>query len=387
MTYTLPVGFHRFSTKGFVNYQLNRWYSEGFADFDEIAEAGRRIRRFEDSQEVFAELAERARKQGRKRHSATYWRAAEFLAKPFTGAREEITRRHQDAFYEAFAEEGIERALVPYEGSFLSAARLSPGTPGQPVSSKGTVLIHGGFDSFIEEFYVFWRAFADAGFEVIAFDGPGQGASLNLYHVPHTHDWEKPVGAVLDHFRKDDVTLLGISFGGYWCVRAAAFEQRVKRLIVDPPFYDLLEKEGPLLKGTVGWMTRHRRFLNWSVETRTRAIPLLAHVANQVRHINQSPEAEPAQIVDWLLQMNKNHVHSERVTQDVLLLCGEKDRFQPPSLLKLQKEALVNARSVETRVFTEAENAASHCQMGNLQLALDQMISWLERVGAQTAPR
>lgn len=64
-------------------------------------------------------------------------------------------------------------------------------------------------------------------------------------------------------------------------------------------------------------------------------------------------------------------------------MAGEKDRFQSPKLLELQRDALVNARSVTERVFTEAENAQNHCQMGNLGLALGYMIDWLdEKTGA-----
>ncbi|MFP4115144.1 MAG: alpha/beta hydrolase [Spirochaetota bacterium] len=224
ITKQLPVGFHRFSKRAFVNYQLNRWWSLGFTRFEEIEEAGRRIRSFEDNCEVFTELADRAVRDGRLKNAAYYRRAAEFLTDPHDSRKQELYERFSEAFYEAFAEDGIERYEVPYRGTSLSAARLAPRSEDGRIAKqpKGTVLIHGGFDSFIEEFYPFWLAFAEAGYEVVAFDGPGQGATLHRHGLAIDHDWEKPVGAVLDYFSKDDVTLLGISFGGYWCVRAAA---------------------------------------------------------------------------------------------------------------------------------------------------------------------
>ena len=40
--------------------------------------------------------------------------------------------------------------------------------------------MHGGFDSLIEEFYVIWQRVAAAGFEVIAFEGPGQGGARTM---------------------------------------------------------------------------------------------------------------------------------------------------------------------------------------------------------------
>jgi len=36
----------------------------------------------------------------------------------------------------------------------------------------------GGFDSFSEAFYSIARCFADLGYEVIAFEEPGQGAAF-----------------------------------------------------------------------------------------------------------------------------------------------------------------------------------------------------------------
>ncbi|MFW5921382.1 MAG: alpha/beta fold hydrolase [Polyangiales bacterium] len=385
MTKELPVGYHRFSKKPFVNYQLNRWWSLGFTRFGEIEEAGRRIRSFADNREVFVELAERAAGEGRLKNAAFYRRAAEFLAAPTDPAKFELYEQFSRAFYEAFAEDGIERHRVPYGGSHLSAMRLAPqqtdgGAAGD--GAKGTVVIQGGFDSFIEEFYCFWRAFAEAGYEVIAFDGPGQGASLHRYGVASDHDWEKPVGAVLDYFSRDDVALLGISFGGYWCVRAAAFEKRVTRIVIDPPFYDLLAARGRLVRKMVNWMLRHRGFLNWSIRTRAKVVPTIEHVMNQVLLVNRRLDADPALAAEWLLSMNKHHIHSHLIDQDVLLLGGEKDRFQSPALYELQKAALVNARSLEGRIFTEAEHAANHCQMGNLGLALDYMTDWLDRVSS-----
>ncbi len=78
--------------------------------------------------------------------------------------------------------------------------------------------------------------------------------------------------------------------------------------------------------------------------------------------------------------MTAENIHSEKVTQDALLLAGENDEFQKPVLLEKQREALTNARSISTRFFTEEEQADQHCQMGNLGLALDVMGRWLKEV-------
>jgi len=44
----------------------------------------------------------------------------------------------------------------------------------------------------------------------------------------------------------------------------------------------------------------------------------------------------------------------------------------------MQIKALTNAKSVTGRVFTEDEQAHNHCQIGNIGLALDVMLKWID---------
>jgi hypothetical protein len=46
-------------------------------------------------------------------------------------------------------------------------------------------------------------------------------------------------------------------------------------------------------------------------------------------------------------------------------------------LMEKQRKALVNAKSVTVRIFTKAEHADQHCQIGNIGLALQVMSDWL----------
>jgi pimeloyl-ACP methyl ester carboxylesterase len=125
---------------------------------------------------------------------------------------------------------------VPYDAGALSAYRQAP--PAQP---RGTFVFFGGFDTYIEDWFPMNRYFAQAGYDVVSFDGPGQGSTVEHHHLPFTPDWHKPVGAVLDHFGLDDVTLLGISMGGCLVMRAAAYEPRVHRVVTDDICSDYLE--------------------------------------------------------------------------------------------------------------------------------------------------
>ncbi len=49
------------------------------------------------------------------------------------------------------------------------------------------------------------------------------------------------MNAILNHFGLQDVTLLGISMGGYFCFRAAALETRIKRVIASAVAYDYMQ--------------------------------------------------------------------------------------------------------------------------------------------------
>jgi len=115
--------------------------------------------------------------------------------------------------------------------------------------------------------------------------------------------------------------------------------------------------------------------MRWSVRTRARLVPTLRLVVDQALYNLDS--ADHYDVVDWFLGMNPRHVDSHRVTQDVLLMVGEHDQFQPPKLAKAQAHALTRARSVRTRTFTEHEHADQHCQMGNLGLACHVVTDWL----------
>jgi len=76
--------------------------------------------------------------------------------------------------------------------------------------------------------------------------------------------------------------------------------------------------------------------------------------------------------------MNEENLHSELVDQDTLILTGRGDHFIPYKLHDRQIALLSNTRSLTDRVFTEAESAQNHCQIGNVGLALDTMTAWIQ---------
>lgn len=366
----LPVGFERFHRRRWLNYQLNRAHALGYADTGELRETAATITSPAQVPDAFRALSERAEAQGRLRHATSYLRVAEFFTPPRSAEKVPIYRRYRDLFDAGFADSGVVRHEIAYGSSSLPAYLLR--ATGE---TQGTILLHGGFDSLIEEFFAIWQRIAVAGFDVVAFEGPGQGGARALGGLTFDHDWEKPVGAVLDHFDLDRAGLVGISMGGYWALRAAGREPRVDRVVSWPPVYDWLHRVPAPVRGATRAMLRRRRFMTWSVRVRTRLVPTLRQVVEQALYLVDGDE--PMDAVDWFLGMNPEHLGSDGVTQDVLILCGEHDRFQPPALTRAQVRALTAARSVTVRTFTTAEHADQHCQMGNLDLACRVVTDWL----------
>jgi pimeloyl-ACP methyl ester carboxylesterase len=367
---SLPVGFRRLHPVPFVNYQLNRFVALGQADPDVLVKATRGLRRFADLADALDGCATRASQEGALGPAFGYARGAEFFTDARTPERRLRYTRARACFDALHADTPLTRTALSYGGGALPVYRMAPSAP-----SAGVVLVHGGFDSLIEEFFPIWGRIAAAGFEVYAFEGPGQGGARTLHGLPFDHDWERPVAAVLDHAGASRASLVGISMGGYWALRAAAFEPRIERVVSWPPVYDWLHQIPRFARRLLGVLLRFRALMNLGIAIRMRLFPVLEHAVRHAMYLCDGEE--PMDAVDWMLGMNAAHLHSDRVSQDVLLLVGESDAFQPPRLAALQADALTGARRVQARTFTRAEHADSHCQMGNLGLATEVVVHWL----------
>ena len=376
--FSFPIGYHKFHKKPLFNYQLNRWYSLGYARFKDMNEAGQKISNFADWKAEMLRLAEKAVSEERFMNAAFYYRAAEFYTFQGDPDKDLFYDKFIDLFYKAFQNEGIERFLVPYNETFFPAIKLAPVR-----EKKGCLVMHGGFDSFIEEFYSWMRFFSDHGYEVFAFEGPGQGAACKKYGLVLDYQWEKPAKAVLDYFQLNDVTWLGISMGGWFCFRAAAFEPRIKRVIASGIAFDYSQFPNIVAQNMMFLFFKHfRNFTNKVTIKKMKKDGMHAWSIGNLMYI--SDKKTPVDAANVALEMNEKNLHSELVKQDVLILTGRKDHFIPFKMHKMQVKALTNAISVTARIFTEKEQAQNHCQIGNIGLALDVMEKWIEeKVGGR----
>lgn len=372
--FIFPIGYHKFHKKQVFNFQLNRWYSLGYARFEDIKEVSHKVKSFKDWKTEMVKLAEKAESENRLMNAAFYYRASEFYMLQDNFEKKQMYNKFIDLFYKAFKNDNIEQFEVPYKEAFLPAMRVSP----KGDKKKGIIVMHGGFDSFIEEFYSWIRYFSDHGYEVIAFEGPGQGAALRKHGFAVDYEWEKPIKAVLDYFKLNDVTLVGISMGGWFCFRAAAFEPRIKRVIASSISYDYMKLMNVVLQKLHIFFIKHMR--NYSNKMILKSIKkekgIQAWMSAQLMYITK--KQMPMDAFDFWLQLNEKNLHSELVKQDVLILTGRNDHFISFKAHAMQVKALTNANSVTAKVFTKETHAHNHCQIGNIGLALDVMAKWIE---------
>ncbi len=371
------MAFYQLHPNTQINFTFNRilTYGEQAGRLDEIKEIAYRFHDFDSWFVEWTALARKCEREGRYMHAAFAYRMAEFLVQDGLLHKEESYRNFRKNFYRSFRDGEIERIAVPYEGKTLSAIRI------KAAPEKAVILVHGGYDSFMEEFYLTIRDFATAyGYTIVMFEGPGQGQALRD-GMKMTHEWEKPVKAVLDHLKLEDAVLLGISLGGYLAPRAAAFEPRIKRVISHNICYDLIQ-------GLIRWMPPALgRIFRILFRLRAEgAVNLLIGALMKrnmgirwlVEHGMYILGAEtPFEYYDKLSKYTIKDI-AHLVKQDVLLLAGEKDHFMPIEHYPLMMKAFVNARSVTGRVFTAAEGGEQHCQLGNHHLAIDEIVKWLD---------
>ena len=372
--FVFPVEYYEFHKDQGFNFQLNRWYSMGYARFEDIKEVGQKINSFEEWKLEMLKMAEIAVSEGRLINATYYYRAAELFTTREDSDKELLYNEFIDNFNKAFYDDEIEKFEVPYGNTFLPAIRI------QPINKKqrGTIVLHGGFDSFIEELYSLMKSFADHGYEVIAFEGPGQGAARKKYGHAFDYEWEKPTKAILDYFKLDDVTFLGVSMGGWLCLRAAAFEPRIKRVIAWSVSFDVNQYTNIVAQLLAKlFLRKFRNFTNNAMVKKMKKNLMYSWFVNNLMYITN--KEVPIEGFDVLLQLNEENLHSDLVKQDVLILTGRNDHLVPFKMHNLQIKALTNAKSVTERVFTKEENAQNHCQIGNISLALDVMVKWIEQ--------
>ena len=377
-----PVGYYPLHPNAVLNFQLNRFW-EWVGEEQMLAElraAALRIASFADWAQEMLELSDKALADGRSLPAAYHARMAQFFLDPDDPRYQPALQRFLDNVLPGFGVTPDDHHLIRYQQGQLSAYRFTPSRP------RGTIVVFGGYDSYIEEWLPAALAFRDAGLDTVVFDGPGQGTVLDA-GTPMTPDWHLPVAAILDYFGLAGVTLVGFSLGGCLVIRATAREPRVARAIAwdtCTDFYGSATQDlgaaglgaimadsgqipAPVVNAAVAEAGKTDLETDWAFRQGERVMGA----------------ATPADVLKAWREYNTGDV-SPLVTQDVLLMAGTKDVLIPFPMLGEQLLTLTAVRSVTARVFTEAEHAAAHCQCGNTGLAIQVILDWLDAFGGRT---
>jgi len=274
-------------------------------------------------------------------------------------------RRHRlDALREHWRvfDLGIERSRLGYERvSFDSPDGELPAwwIPGSTDGSPTPALVYyPGFDLDKEMIVLTLRdSYQRRGIGVLIVDGPGIGETLWLQQMPSRYDYEVPSRAARDYLKTrsdvvaDNIGVAGISLGGYYATRSAAFE---------PSFVCCSAWAGTRNFG--GNMRRR-----WDPQSQTS--PEVNHQLMAVMGKDNMRDALE-RVIDWNLTGQVGGLH-----MPYLMVHGELDRQSTLAEAKaIFRE--IPAEDKTLRVFTAGEGGAEHCQIDEPIASREYISDW-----------
>lgn len=385
MGISFKKGVYKLNAQSNFDFQLNRLIMWDGGDLEEVQTVSGSIKTSEDWKRELIALGDCACRENRIENAIGYYRMSEFFMYDGDPEKKKYYQKATDMFYdyykEYFASGKVERYEIAYEDIFLPVMHIKAAG-----ETKDVILLHGGNDSYYEEFFFPMLYLAENGFEVYLFEGPGQGGVMRLQGKHFTYQWEKPVKAILDYFYLDNVTIIGASLGGMLAPRAAAFDKRIQRIIAWSVFTNFQEvllnsispQKGklfqvllklniaPLINAAMNAAAKKDELIRWGL-----------------RHGMYAYEAKSP--YEYAVKMNDYQMINiaDKVTQDVLIVGASRDHFIDYTTVGAEISALKNVRSLTFRLFTDKENACNHCNCGNVELTFDTFMSWIEQIKAR----
>ncbi|NMS90702.1 alpha/beta fold hydrolase [Clostridioides difficile] len=373
-------GLYCFNTNDNFNFQLNRVIMWDGGRLEDIQKVASKIVDNDSWKAELTYLAQEAEQDDCIENAIAYYRMSEFFM--YDGDPDKIvaytkaTTLFYDYYTEYFSTGAIQIFHVPYENTTLPVMYAK--AQGE---KKDIILLHGGNDSYFEEFFFPMIYFASQGFDVYLFEGPGQGGVMRLQGKHFTYQWERPVKAILDYFNLENITIVGASLGGFLAPRAAAFEGRIERVVawsVFPNFLDVVIGSQPvktqkLLRLLLKF--KAKGLVNFIISQKMKCGDSL--VVWGLKHGMYAYEADTP--YDYFQTINNYQLGpiAEKVTQDILILGATQDHFIDYKTVGKEIDLLTNVRSLTFRLMTEAEQASNHCNCGNSELVLDTISNWI----------
>ncbi|GIF70779.1 alpha/beta hydrolase family protein [Asanoa siamensis] len=320
-----------------------------------------------------------------------YWRASNYfrnagtmmLGAPLDRRAVEANLRQTDAFRRGAAL----MPSPPRQVEIPFGDRTMPGylfrTEGE-TRDRPLLICVGGYDGTAEELYFFNGAAALArGYDVLTFDGPGQGAALLQRGMVMRPDYENVLTPVVDFVLEqaaidvNRIALIGLSLGGYLAPRAASGEHRLAACIADGGQYDLFDSVLKLMPGPVARGFAEGRPSSTAVLRRVlRGFERRSTAGWSLRRGQLVHGAADAVTYIDMLRDYTMKGRAGRITCPMLVCHAEGDPLgaQAPELY----DALTTRKQLIT--FTVAEGAGDHCEAGARTLFHARAFGWLDSI-------
>jgi pimeloyl-ACP methyl ester carboxylesterase len=262
-------------------------------------------------------------------------------------------------------------------------------TPNVTEKSSGhTIIVNGGYDSVKEECYFFSGAAAlRRGYNVLLFDGPGQGLPLLEQNLTTVPDWENVITPIIDYLYtrsdvdKSKIAALGISFGGYQVPRAATKEKRLAAIIADPGQINIGKKARARLPLPQSWKASFPKNTPWlavslvtMVLGRMTADPSNGWPLRRIKHVHGIEN-----ITDMFAELDKFELDPALITCPAFVSYAEADD------LASESQEFYDRLGSEKKKFVRyyAENGSGeHCEGGNRASFNQDALDWLDELWA-----
>lgn len=315
--------------------------------------------------------------------ASEYYRSAEFYLHdhPENPALLKMWDRMSSCFEKArrLSIPSFEAVRIPYKGTKLPAYFCAPAGRREP---RPTLLIHTGFDGTIQEVYLEYANHAlQRGYNCLIFEGPGQGSMIRIQGIPYRYDWEKVVTPVVDYVLKRQtvdpkrIALMGLSMGGYFAPRAAAYEHRLAACIANQGVMDCWgtpERVGVTREEMIKLLEEkpedYEREYREGVKNHITGYWVMTHGMWAFR------AKTLAEFELKLARMNLRDC-AHLITCPTLVLDSEAEQFSPGQAKKLF-EALTSPKTY--MLFKAGEGAELHCQEGGRLLGVQRIFDWLD---------
>ncbi len=164
--------------------------------------------------------------------------------------------------------------------------------------------------------------------------------------------------------------------GGHLCLRAAALDSRITKVITSGGAVDYWKIPGSLSRGLLKIFLKRRKFTTKALVKKMKKDEHHNWFVSNSKFITKIED--PLDAMMNIFKMTKENAQPEKITQDVLVVSGRNDHLVPIKMHKMLIRELVNAKSVKGIIYDKETNAHNHCQIGNIPLVCKDILDWLE---------